>query len=181
MCPDMRAQYHSSPRDSSRRHAGSDGEVSSALPVSSSNMATCDRVDSISPARAILEFVERLIFWLVGFGMHRRIGPLWRLVRESRAFSSARCLWCWAEGCLTGKRACGDQRSRQSPFAGSGAVVQLRGSPSGRVATRDRVDCLSLAFVLQCSRAYRRTPVWLLVIAWIAFLLIEQFYNSSSG
>ena len=59
--------------------------------------------------------------------------------------------------------------------------MQLGSSPNGRVATRDRVDRLSLALVLDCRFAERRAPVWLPVIAWIAFPLIEQFSYSSRG
>ena len=51
---------------------------------------TCDPVGSISPARAILQVAERLLWWLtfglVGCGMRRMLAPLGLLVNESRAF-----------------------------------------------------------------------------------------------
>ena len=53
-------------------------------------MATCDLVDNISHARAILQFVETLPWWLtfglLGCGMHRMFAALWLLLIESSIF-----------------------------------------------------------------------------------------------
>ena len=69
-------------------------------------------------------FVAGSHFGLEGCGMHGGLASLWLLVNESRAFSSARCLWCWGAGCLTGKRACGDLRLLRALFGDSRAGVQ---------------------------------------------------------
>ena len=62
--------------------------------------------------------------------------------RRVESISSARCLWCWGGGCLTGKR---------------------------HVAIRGPVDWLSVTLLLQCMLPDRPSPAWLSEMGSMAF------------
>ena len=102
--------------------------------TATARVATCDRIDSISPALTILLFVETcwlVTVGLVGYVIHRRIAPLSLLI-ESKAFHL---------------------------LAACGAAVPVAWPPTTRLTPWDRVYRCSVIVVLEGRSNFRSVGV----------------------